>query len=161
MCSLRLGARVGAVRAVGRASLSGHQVRFHVRSQDGSSKADCVACEAPDEVAWGVLYEMTPAAKVILDGYEGLGRSYVERVVTPMLDGRPVEAFAYVGHQSRIAAGMAPYSWYRGHVVRGAREHGLPVDYVRRLEAVAANDDPDVARHRREAAIAAATSRTR
>jgi hypothetical protein len=38
-------------------------------------------------------------------------------------------------------------------VLHGAREHGLPVDYIRRIEAVDSMADPDADRHAVECAI--------
>ena len=32
---------------------------------------------------------------------------------------------------------LTPYDWYKAFVLAGAREHGLPQDYVAALDAVA------------------------
>lgn len=42
--------------------------------------------------------------------------------------------------------GRKPYTWYKEHVLRGAREQGLPAEYVRALEAVEVMPDPDAKR---------------
>lgn len=38
---------------------------------------------------------------------------------------------------------LKPYSWYLRFVVEGAKQHGLPEEYVATLEAVRAIEDPD------------------
>jgi gamma-glutamylcyclotransferase len=43
-------------------------------------------------------------------------------------------------------------------VLTGARQHGLPEDYVAALERTPARDDPDRERHAREAALRAAAT---
>jgi gamma-glutamylcyclotransferase len=36
-----------------------------------------------------------------------------------------------------------PFGWYKRLSVDGAREHGLPIDYVAALEALPERDAPD------------------
>ena len=31
---------------------------------------------------------------------------------------------------------LRPMAWYKDHIVRGAREHGLPADYIRALDRI-------------------------
>ena len=45
-------------------------------------------------------------------------------------------ALTYHANPERIDASLRPRGWYKAHVVRGAREHGLPADYIRELEQV-------------------------
>ena len=85
-------------------------------------------------------------------GIEGLGVGYAEkRVRLAAADGAVLDAFLYCA--TRIDAALAPFAWYQAHVLAGARQHGLPADYVRAIEAVTVIDDPDPARARRELAI--------
>ena len=55
------------------------------------------------------------------------------RVVT---DGGECAALTYHANPDRTDASVRPRDWYKDHVVRGAREHGLPSDYIRALETV-------------------------
>ena len=48
----------------------------------------------------------------------------------------PHHAFTYHANPARIDAALRPFDWYKDYVVRGAREHGLPADYIRELEVV-------------------------
>jgi hypothetical protein len=38
------------------------------------------------------------------------------------------------------------YHWYKGLVVAGAREHGLPIEYIERLDAARSVPDLDAKR---------------
>jgi gamma-glutamylcyclotransferase len=58
-----------------------------------------------------------------------------------------------------VDAGLPPYSWYKALVLAGARQHGLPVDYVAMLEAVIAVQDGDAARHGKHMELARDLSR--
>ncbi|MGM0413233.1 MAG: gamma-glutamylcyclotransferase, partial [Pseudomonadota bacterium] len=90
----------------------------------------------------GVLFRLDAGELPLLDAAEGLGHGYDRETVTVTTpDGEAVAALAYralVHDPQRL-----PYDWYRGFVVAGAREHGLPDDYVAGLEAVPATPDPD------------------
>jgi hypothetical protein len=51
----------------------------------------------------------------------------------------------YFAYGSNMCAGrlLRPYSWYKRFVVEGARQHGLPADYIAGIEALPAAEDPD------------------
>ncbi|OBS09437.1 gamma-glutamylcyclotransferase family protein [Acidihalobacter prosperus] len=153
MASARLRARVPSARACGIGRLRGHRLTFHLLSgNDGSAKCDaCASGREADEV-YGVLFSLAASELAILDRFEGLGVAY-ERVLLGISPerGKPVQAHVY----RALAAmpGSLPYDWYKTHVVRGAREHGLPEEYVACLEAVPARTDADAARRARELAI--------
>jgi hypothetical protein len=49
-------------------------------------------------------------------------------------------------YATSIDPGIRPYDWYRDLVIAGAREHGLPEEYVRILEKVATVMDSDADR---------------
>ena len=38
--------------------------------------------------------------------------------------------------EERTDAALRPRGWYKDHVLGGAREHGLPADYVREIEQI-------------------------
>jgi hypothetical protein len=84
---------------------------------------------------------------------EGVGHGYVERPVTVTDEaGNQYQAFMYVADERSIDSSLRPYSWYKRFVVEGARQHGLPADYVVRIEAIPGIEDPD--RHRDAASCA-------
>ncbi|MCA9395325.1 MAG: gamma-glutamylcyclotransferase [Candidatus Omnitrophica bacterium] len=147
----RLRARISSARVVCTATLPGHELRFHKHGDDESAKCDAAAAGAAAEVI-GVLYDIHTADKVILDKIEGVGAGYEQKTVTVMLGiGMPMEAMTYVA--TRINPDLKPFVWYKEHVLRGAREHGLPATYIDFINAVEAMTDPRPERHRKEVAI--------
>lgn len=84
---------------------------------------------------WGVLYLLSPEEFDRLDRTEGVHRDYYRRVAVEVLtDGAErVEAFAY---RSALATpGRKPSARYLGLLLDGARDHGLPTEWVRFLES--------------------------
>ena len=141
----RMVARVPSARTVGTAPLDGHALRFHKRSLvDGSGKCDALLTGNPADRVYGAVYAIRATERSLLDAFEGPGYAVVERTVR--IDGRELPVFLYCARSEAIADGLAPYDWYHGFVVQGARQHGLPGDYVTRLEATATRPDPDAAR---------------
>ena len=55
------------------------------------------------------------------------------KVAVAAADGERIEAWTYVSE--RRSTGRRPSERYVGLLLEGAREHALPQDYVRRLEA--------------------------
>lgn len=53
-------------------------------------------------------------------------------------------AVAYLAHQKR--AGLQPLDWYGQHVLRGAREAGLPTHDIAQIAGIDAMIDPDAQR---------------
>jgi gamma-glutamylcyclotransferase len=155
MCTPRLRARVPSARRVAVARLEGHQLRFHKRGRDGSSKADAYRTDAESDHVWGVVFQIDPSEKPELDRAEGLGHGYLEREVrVATATAGTVTALMYYAAPAAIDARLLPFSWYTHFVISGAREHALPADYVSVLEAVAAVQDPDPERDAANAAIA-------
>lgn len=57
----------------------------------------------------------------------------------------------YRATEGHTDAALIPFGWYWDFVAEGAREHGLPADYVARfIDSVRRIDDPDPARERVE-----------
>ena len=87
-------------------------------------------------VVWGVLFDVACDEKRALDAVEGLGIGYFEKEVRIVTDDRECLALTYHANPTSIDAALCPFDWYRDYVVRGAREHGLPADYIRELELI-------------------------
>jgi hypothetical protein len=152
MSSRRLWQRLGSARAVAVARLPRHRLCWHKQGRDGSGKCDAAHTGDPGHAVLGVLYDVAAAQRALLDCVEGVGAGYEAIDVGLLLDtGSSVAAFTY--RATLIDADTLPFHWYKTHVLRGAREHGLPEEYIARLEAVPSRDDPDRERQRRELLI--------
>lgn len=151
MCRERLLARAPSARIEGRARLKGHALRFHKRSNvDGSGKADAFATGRDRDRVWGVLALVNREDKEALDRVEGVGTGYRARtgiVETP--EGERRIAHFYAAEEAWVDPGLRPFEWYKELVTTGARQHGLPDAYIRALEAVACEADPDRERRRK------------
>lgn len=152
MSSRRLRQRVPSARPVGTAALAGHRLSFRKIGRDGSGKCDIVDTGLLDDVAWGVLFRIEPQHRPALDAAEDLGRGYALRQVDVAgVDGGLISAFTYAA--LRVDESLQPFDWYREHVLRGAREHGLPRPYVAAIEAIIAVADADPVRQARERSV--------
>jgi hypothetical protein len=136
------------------ARLSGYTFHFHKRSDDGSGKGNAVETGNELDVVYGVLFGIDPREKGDLDTAEGVGHGYIETsAVLTDNDGNRHEAFMYVAAENSTDDTLSPYSWYKRFVVDGARQHGLPPDYVAGIEVMPATEDPDRARDARNCRI--------
>lgn len=152
MSARRLGLRISEVEKIGIATLCGHDLRFHkVSKKDGTGKCDIFKTNDPNHFVMGVLYEINPSEKSKLDKYEGLGYGYDEKRINLEIDGKPISAFTY--YATNIDPSLIPLNWYKEHVIRGARENGLPEEYVLKILAVESIEDQDVERRAQELAI--------
>ena len=135
LSSARLRARVPSARPRGRGRLLHHRLSWHKRGRDGSGKCDIVPTDTPS-VVWGVLYDVARIEKPALDAVEGLGVGYFEKEVRIVTDEGERLALTYHANPDRTDPALHPRDWYKDHVVRGAREHGLPADYIREIESI-------------------------
>lgn len=147
MLSRRLRARVGEIRIHGVGWITGHQLRFHKVSVDGSGKCDIHETGSPAHVVHGVVFEINARQKRRLDRFEGLGRGYEETFLPISLrQGPVVTAVAY--RATSCNGQLLPYHWYHALVLAGAREHRLPGPYLKEIERIPACHDPDPERAR-------------
>jgi len=151
MLTARIRKRCHSATVRGVAQLHGNELRWHKRSTDGSGKCDVVTSRAPGNVVYGVLFTIAQSEKAALDRAEGLGNGYAEKVVEVLASGTRHTATLY--YATAVVDGLRPYSWYKDLVVAGAKEHGLPAEYIAWLEATAATADPDRDRDGRNRAI--------
>jgi len=133
----RMGSRIPGAVSRGRARLAGWRLVFNKRGRDGSAKANLAA--DPDGVVWGVVWEIEARALADLDAHEAGYRRVRESAETD--GGAWLEVEIYVS--TRLASEALPFDWYLEHVLRGARGHGLPDEYVSWLAARRSrSDDP-------------------
>jgi len=152
MSRKRLEQRIARVEVIGPARLSEHRLMFHKPGVDGSGKCDIEYTGHKGDCVHGVLFKIDSSKKAILDRYEGLGFGYDEKTVCVIgPGGKPYRAITY--YATDTEPGLRPYCWYHRHVLEGAREHGLPDEYQRMLEAIEIIEDHDTERRLRELAV--------
>ena len=125
--------RVPSARALGRAELADFSWHTDKRGRDGSAKANIR--RAPGERVWGVVYELARAEWDALDACED---GYERRVVQVELAAArgPLVVHTYVSID--LTPDPVPFAWYKQLMLDGARHHGLPEDWIARLEALRA-----------------------
>jgi len=153
MAEDRLRRRIASARKIGLVTLPGYRLTFgNASTKDGSAKCDALFTGNQDDLVLAVLYRMQAAEKNLLDYFEGLGVEYRDAFIrTQLPGGKEIEALIYFA--TNLDPQLRPYHWYKEHVLRGAEENGLPQDYIDRIRAIEAIDDPDSERVARELAI--------
>ena len=133
---------------LGAAELREHRLAFTRRSlRTGTGVADILP--APGQSVWGALYELDDAHLAAIDAKEGNGWAYERRTVRVILadaggaggtgaagQAGKLEAFAYAVI-TPDGEHVSPSREYLQALLDGARERGLPDDYVAALGAVA------------------------
>ena len=148
----RLQQRAPAIKFISTATLPGHELRFHKKGQDGSGKCDAFKTNNPEHKVIGVVYQINQQEKAILDKIEGLGSGYAEKWVTLQCEnGQKLEATTY--YAIDIDPKLQPFSWYKQHVLFGARENNLPPHYIEKIAGIKSGVDPDRECCEREIAI--------
>jgi cation transport regulator ChaC len=148
----RLLARAPSAKFLSIATLKEYRLQFHKKSEDGSGKCDAEHTADQNDCVMGVVFAMSPADKEKLDRKECHGFGYIEKTVTVTLEnGDRIKASTYCAVETD--AGLKPYTWYKEHVLQGARENNLPHEYISIIEKIESQPDPDMNRHARELAI--------
>lgn len=138
---LRLAARIGSAKLLGKSRVAGWSLKFHKRSDyDGSGKCNIVES---DDGIFVAAYEIAANDRSVLDRIEGLGIGYGRTTIRVPGFG---ECFTYVALRSHLCDTLQPYDWYKAMVVLGCGALGMPLDYIERIGAIDAVDDPDEAR---------------
>jgi gamma-glutamylcyclotransferase len=149
MASRRLRApnRCPSANPLGMAELRGYELCWQKPSKDGSGKCTVLPGNDRDRVL-GVLFSIATTEQHALDAAEGQGKGYEREQMAVWQGNEERQATLYVA--TSTSSKLKPYTWYKAWVVAGAKEHGLPADYIARLEAAPAIEDPDQARHEEE-----------
>ena len=154
LCFRRMRRRTSSASRSAAATLPGYALGWGKKGVDGSGK--CTIARSPEEAiaVHGVLYRLPAEEKAELDILEGLGTGYDEVRVTVETPTGPREVTTYVAAPTHVDDSLLPYSWYRDLVAAGAREAGLPDEYVRWIASAAAQQDPDAKREAKNRADA-------
>ena len=157
MSTLRLRARVASASPVAVGYVTHRRLVFHKRGKDGSAKADAYYTGRSSDRVWGVLFSIARDEKPRLDACE-LG--YDTQQIDVINERETIAASIYVAQRDVIDPSLRPFCWYHRLVIHGAREHALPSDYIRDLQALAPLADPDTERKSRHMRILGASSPT-
>ncbi|XP_064613110.1 gamma-glutamylcyclotransferase-like [Liolophura sinensis] len=123
-----------SAKVIGPAKLQDYDLCFDYYSEEWKGcKATCHS--APRKVLWGVLWEVTAEDKALLaraeEVYLGKYREIEVDVTTP--DGDTYRSFCYQLGEIMDANGL-PSPQYKDVIVRGARQAGLPEEYINLLK---------------------------
>lgn len=113
--------------------MPGHRLAFTRYSRQRRGGSADVVVDASSEV-WGVLYEIDDACLASMDKVEGVPTAYRrERVAVFAAQGQRLEAITYMANRT---GEFLPSKAYLEVILRGARAHGLPAEYIRMLEQI-------------------------
>lgn len=154
MLTQRLQKRCKSTRVIGPAWVDGYNLAFHKRSKDGSGKATLIETDDAAARAYGVIFSIDEKETDDLDRAEGAGYACIKDFKVFSDPTTTVEVITYLAAPEACDAALVPYDWYRDLVIAGAQQNDLPDDYIKRLEAVAADPDPLPNRPERLAALA-------
>lgn len=144
MLTARLARRVPSVTPAGHAWLDGHTLHWHLRGGDGSGKCNVVATEREADRVHGVIFELDAARLDRLHVAEGPAYHFLELPVGTATG--VVTAAIYRGRDNWLDNSLIAYDWYRDFVLGGAREHGLPEDWIQHLSSTPVQADSNTAR---------------
>jgi len=113
--------------------LAGYRLCFDLPVGPGERGVANVVIDSAECVC-GVLYLLTPEDLERLDRTEGVPNGYYRRVEVDVVDCDGVTVRAWTYASAFATTGRKPSARYLGLLLEGAREHGLPGDYVARLE---------------------------
>ena len=135
-----------------------YTLKFHKVSEavsargirDESGKGDMAPKESETDELYGVVFSIDESEKPKLDKAEGVPSYKPKEIVVEGITKGPLRVLAY--YAININPELKPYHWYKGQTVDGAKEHGLPPDYIKKIEAFESIPDPDKERVDKETA---------
>jgi gamma-glutamylcyclotransferase len=114
------------------ADLANHRLVFHLLQGDDQPYANILS---PGAGVLGVVYRCNPADMERLDDYE----TGYDRHMVSVIDqqGEVLEAVVYVMQPALVIGTDRPTAEYLRRIVDGARQHGLPRQYIDSIVAIA------------------------
>jgi gamma-glutamylcyclotransferase len=141
---LRLTDRIPSAQFIATDYLPNWSLCFHKRSKDHSGKCDILA---GDHGVHFAIFEISDKDRMILGKIEGVGFGYSEILLSLPDFG---DCVSYIAQKSHIDDSLRPYDWYKELVLVGARFHGFPDEYLKRIESIQALCDQDPDRRAKE-----------
>ena len=137
----RMVARVRSAKKISTGVLTNHRLLFHKISIDRSGKCDAYRTNNSEDIVYGVLYSLDQSEIEKLDRAEGLGSGYDKKEIEiEGTDGELVNSFTYLA--TNIDKILIPFSWYKYHVLHGAVENKLPINYITYIDSFDSKTDP-------------------
>jgi len=120
--------RIGYLPEFKRCSLKDWEFVFNKKSsKDGTLKANIMPADG--EEVLGVIYLCSECDMKKLAGYEG--RGYKDRpIIVNLEDGTQQDAITYVARAERTCDAGPVHPDYVQVITDGARDHGLPEEYI-------------------------------
>jgi len=112
--------------------LAGYGLRFDIPIGPGERGVANLSID-PGTSVWGVLFLMSREQHAHLDRTEGVGNGLYSRLRVDVEAGTDLVVAETLISELRDPS-RRPSHRYRSLLIEGAREHGLPVDYLRALE---------------------------
>jgi hypothetical protein len=130
------------------ALLESYRVVFQKRSTDGSGKATII--RDPNSNVMGALFTYDEKDHERLRKAEA---GYSEQPVTISTPDGKIEVVTFICDADKLDSTLRPYDWYLDLIRCGARNLGLPEDYLSQFDLVATKVDSDLVRVARERAF--------
>lgn len=141
----RIRQRIDSVEVVSSCELQDFELVFNKRSVDGSSKANLI--RKTGSSVHGIIHRMSPADKLILDKYEGLGRGYEMESFEAHIGDTLTPVEFYMVKDDQFLCDDLPYHWYLQCVLYGAMENNLLDKHIRHIRNVSFKVDQDIRRN--------------
>lgn len=126
--------RAGQIFGEQPARLENYELVFNKKARGGSATANIRP--APGKTVHGVLYKIPETAYRSLDRFEGVPEHYRRIEVQPTNgEGKKIAAQAYIA--TKVEKGLRPAAHYLQGILDGAKEHGLPAEYISEIRAAA------------------------
>jgi gamma-glutamylcyclotransferase len=154
MLTERLRERCPSAKPLRIGTLKGYNLEFSKPSADRSGKGTIVKSSTIDAQVLGVLFEIASAERGRLDEAEGYRQGYDRRpdfAVDHLNDGTSAQATSYFA--TAFDRSLKSYDWYRALVIGGAKQHGLPKEWIADLERIAFSVDGELNRPNRLIAL--------
>ena len=120
---------------IGRALLPNWEVQFNFLSRTYNGGVTGIE-PAASKLVRGVLYEVSSEELLKLDTIEGVPEGIYFRQTIYVVDetGNPLKAATY--RTTNPKGPFKPTKKYVGLMIKGAKEHGLELSYIKELEAI-------------------------
>lgn len=135
MSGKQMAGRCASARFVGVGVLPEHELGFPRRSRRLGGGAAGIKPSVGKQVE-GVVWDMTDADLVTMDGFEGVALNcYWRERVEVVVNGQKIEVAVYYA-VAQTGEPFAPHPDYLNTMIVGAKEHGLSQAYIGWLEGI-------------------------